>query len=253
MIRNKLSLIVTVLPLVFLSACATTESVKQTDNSIDPWEGWNRKVQTFNDNLDEYAMKPVAKGYRFVMPVFADEGVSNFFSNIDDIGVALNNLLQGKFSQSGSDAARFLLNSTIGLAGFFDVASEVDLQKHDEDFGQTLGVWGVPTGPYLVLPFFGPSSPRGVGGLAGDAAMNPISYVGSYVSIGLFALNAIDKRADNLGTERIATEAAIDRYTFFRDAYLSRRNYLVHDGNVPDDDFLNEDFDEDSMSPVKPY
>jgi len=199
-------------------------------------------------------MKPVAKGYRWIMPSFADRGVSNFFSNIDDISVTINDLLQGKFAQSGSDTARFLINSTVGIAGFIDVGSMIDLSKHKEDFDQTLGYWGVPTGPYLVLPFFGPSSPRGMAGLVGDAAMNPISYVGTYVSVGLFALNTTDLRADNLEMEKIATEAAIDRYIFFRDAYLAQRRYLVLDGNVPDDDFdLDEDFDEDSLSPVNPY
>ncbi len=249
---SKTWLQITVLPLLILTGCATTGDTS-TRNSIDPWEGWNRKVQTFNDNLDEYAMKPVAKGYRWVMPTFADQGVTNFFSNIDDIGVTINDFLQGKFAQGAADAGRFLLNTTIGLAGFFDVAETVDLKKHNEDFGQTLGVWGVPTGPYLVLPFFGPSTPRGAGGLVGDAAMNPISYLGLPVSTGLFALNAVDMRADYLNMEKIANEAAIDRYTFYRDAYLSRRNYLVNDGKIPEDDFFDEDFDEKGAAPISPY
>ncbi|WP_349431391.1 VacJ family lipoprotein [Methylomarinum sp. Ch1-1] len=241
--------------LLLLSGCATTETVQ---DPRDPWEGWNRNVQSFNDGLDDYVMKPAAKGYRWVMPNFADRAVSNFFSNIDDIGVTINDFLQGKFSQSGQDGARFLVNSTAGIAGLIDVGTMIDLPKHKEDFDQTLGVWGVSTGPYLVLPFFGPSSPRGVGGLVGDAAMNPISYIGTYVSTGLFALNAIDQRADNLATERIADEAALDRYSFFRDAYLARRRYLVYDGNPPEEvDVLElEDFEfegEDGMGPVSPY
>lgn len=251
--KIKLFLMAWLLPLFLLGGCATTQPVDSSSNDIDPWEGWNRKVQKFNDNLDEYAMKPVARGYRWVMPTFADQGVTNFFSNIDDIGVTINDFLQGKFGQAGLDASRFLLNSTIGLAGFIDVADWVELEKHNEDFGQTLGVWGVPMGPYLVLPFFGPSSPRGVGGLMGDAAMNPISYLGVGISTGLFALNAIDMRADYLNMGKIATEAAIDRYSFFRDAYLSRRRYLVDDGKVEDQDFFDEDFDEEGLSPVNPY
>ncbi len=251
--KKQLFIMAWLLPFFLLGGCATTQSTDSATSDIDPWEGWNRKVQTFNDNLDEYAMKPVAKGYRWVMPTFADQGVTNFFSNIDDIGVALNDLLQGKFGQAGEDTGRFLLNSTIGLAGFIDVADRVDLEKHDEDFGQTLGVWGVPMGPYLVLPFFGPSSPRGVGGLMGDAAMNPISYLGTGVSIGLFALNAIDTRADYLNMEKIATEAAIDRYSFFRDAYLSRRRYLVNDGNIQEQDFFDDEFEEEGLKPVNPY
>ena len=249
---SKTGLKITVLPLLILTGCATTGETSTT-NSIDPWEGWNRKVQTFNDKLDEYAMKPVAKGYRWVMPTFADEGVTNFFSNIDDIGVTINDFLQGKFTQGAADAGRFLLNSTVGLAGFIDVAERIDLNKHNEDFGQTLGVWGVPMGPYLVLPFFGPSTPRGAGGLAGDAAMSPISYLGFPVSTGLFALNAVDMRADYLNMEKIANEAAIDRYTFYRNAYLSRRKYLVNDGKIEDEDFFDEDFDEKGVSPVNPY
>lgn len=244
--------------MVLLSGCATVPVA----DPQDPWEGWNRGVQTFNDRVDDYVMKPVARGYRWVTPEFVDQGVSNFFSNIGDIRVAINDVLQGKLTQSLSDGARFLVNTTVGLAGFFDVASEIDLSKHKEDFDQTLGVWGIPTGPYLVLPLLGPSSPRGVLGLIGDTAMNPISYTGAYlnpamtaraVAGGLGAVNAADLRADNLETEKIASEAALDRYAFFRGAYLSQRNYLVHDGNVPAEDVLDLDELDESLSPVNPY
>lgn len=231
-----------------LAGCAT--SAKDTR---DPMENWNRGVQTFNDNLDDYVMKPVAKGYQWVTPSFVDRGVTNFFSNIDDIGVTINDLLQFKLSQTGMDGARFIVNTVAGIGGFIDVAEMIDLPKHNEDFDQTLGVWGVPTGPYLVLPFFGPSSPRGVGGLIGDAAMNPISYIDSGIITGsLFALNATDLRADNLGTEKVAAEAAVDRYEFFKNSYFQRRNYLVYDGNVPEDEEELE-LDEDYLSPVSPY
>lgn len=229
---------------VFLSACATVE----TPNPDDPWESWNRSTQSFNDGLDDYAIKPVAKGYRWIMPGFADTAVTNVFSNIDDIGVFINDSLQGKFVQSGMDFTRFLVNSTAGIGGLIDVATMIDLPKHHEDFGQTLGFWGVPSGPYLVLPLFGPSSPRGAIGLVGDAAMNPITYVGSFgVTSGIFAVNAIDQRADNLGTERIATEAAaFGRYEFFRDAYTEKRRSMIADGDVLVDDtfILDESFDE---------
>ncbi|MCQ8127223.1 MlaA family lipoprotein [Methylomonas rivi] len=250
--------LLTVLSTILLSTgCA---SVRATDPS-DPWEGWNRGMQSFNDGVDDYVMKPVAEGYRWITPDFVDQGISNFFSNIGDIRVTINDALQGKFAQSAFDGTRFLLNSTLGLAGFVDLASNVDLPKHHEDFDQTLGYWGVPTGPYLVLPLLGPSSPRGVLGVAGDVAMNPISYTGIYfasstvstaVSGGLGALNAADLRADNLETERIASEAALDRYAFFRGAYFSQRNYLVNDGNVPADDVLNLD-EQEGLSPVQPY
>lgn len=241
-----------------LNGCATVPVA----DPQDPWEGWNRGVQTFNDHVDDYFMKPVARGYRWLTPDFVDQAVTNFFSNIADIRVAINDVLQGKFNQGGEDSARFLVNSTIGLAGFIDVASEIDLPKHKEDFDQTLGVWGVPTGPYLVLPLLGPSSPRGVFGLIGDTAMNPISYTGAYFSSamtaravagGLGAVNAADLRADNLETEKIASEAALDRYAFFRGAYLSQRNYLVHDGNVPAEDVLDLEEMDENLSPVNPY
>lgn len=239
--------------LATLSGCATVAT-----DPRDPWEGWNRGVQTFNDKLDQYAMKPVAKGYRWITPSFVDRGISNFFSNIDDIGVTINDLLQFKFKQGGLDAGRFVVNTVAGVGGLFDVASMIDLQKHNEDFGQTLGAWGVPSGPYLVLPFFGPSSPRDTVGLVGDAAMNPITYIDiTGVRIGLFALKAIDTRADNLSTTEIADEAAVDRYAFYRDSYLQRRRHLVYDGNPPTDGEeeyeLDEEFESEEMAPVKPF
>ena len=246
-----------------VSGCATTGT-----NSGDPLEGWNRGVQTFNDNLDKYAMKPLAQGYQWIMPEFADQGVTNFFSNINDIGVTINDLLQCKFVQGGQDGARFIVNSVAGVGGFIDVAGMIELPKHREDFDQTLGVWGVPMGPYLVLPFFGPSSPRGVTGLVGDAAMNPITYVGfgvfpgidnglgSAISGGAFTVNAIDLRADNLSTEKIATEAAIDRYAFLKSAYIQQRKYLIYDGNVPEEEDgfeIDEELEKEKLGPISPY
>jgi phospholipid-binding lipoprotein MlaA len=235
-----------------LMGCATISKDPQ-----DPLEGWNRGVQTFNDKLDDYAMKPIAKGYQWITPSFVDQGVSNFFSNINDIGVTINDLLQFKITQTGMDGSRFIVNTVAGVAGFVDVAAMIDLPKHNEDFDQTIGVWGIPTGPYLVLPFFGPSSPRGVVGLAGDVAMNPISYVlASGVATGLFGLNAIDLRADNLANERIATEAAVDRYAFFKSAYFQQREYLIHDGNMPEGEDLleiDEEFNKNNLAPVRPY
>lgn len=249
--------IVQAVSLLLLSAvqgCATSAK-----DPIDPFENWNREMQTFNDKLDDYMMKPVAKGYRWLTPTFLDRGITNFFSNINDIGVALNDLLQFKVAQGGKDGARFIVNSTAGIGGLIDVANMIDLPKHSEDFDQTLGVWGLPTGPYLVLPFFGPSSPRGIGGLIGDAAMNPVSYLDSgVISSGLFGVNAIDLRADNLSSERIASEAAVDRYAFFKSAYFQQREYLIHDGNVPEEEGMDlfeneEDINKENLAPVKPY
>ena len=242
-----------------IESVASTESldpidpVKSIDStaSVDPWENWNRKVHSFNDSLDENVLKPVAKGYRWAVPNVVDKSITNVFSNVNDIGVTVNDALQGKFSQSGLDGARFLVNSTAGVGGIIDVASMIDLPKHHEDFGQTLGVWGVPSGPYIVLPFFGPSSARGTTGILGDTALNPVSYIGlPFVSSGIFVVKSVDLRADNLGTESIANEAAaFGRYEFFRDAYLAKRKSLVLDGEVPEDEEffleLDEDFDDE--------
>jgi phospholipid-binding lipoprotein MlaA len=236
-----------------LEGCATTAKDPQ-----DPWEGWNRGVQIFNDKFDDYAMKPIAEGYQWITPSFVDLGVSNFFSNINDVGVTINDLLQFKIKQTGMDGSRFIVNTVAGVAGLIDVAATMDLPKHNEDFDQTLGVWGVPAGPYLVLPFLGPSSPRGVGGLIGDGAMNPISYLfGSGIAGGLYVFNGVDLRADNLTNEKVASEAAVDRYAFFKSAYFQQRKYLIHDGNVPEEESdlleLDEDVKKENLAPVKPY
>jgi len=235
----------------FFGGCAVS-----TKDARDPLEEWNRGVQSFNDNLDTYAMKPIAKGYQWITPSFVDRGVTNFFSNINDIGVTINDLLQFKVAQSGKDGSRFMVNTVAGIGGLIDVADMIDLPKHNEDFDQTLGVWGLSTGPYLVLPFFGPSSPRGVGGLIGDAAMNPIFYFDSgVISSGLFVVDGVDQRADHLSDEEIATEAALDRYAFFKSAYFQRREYLVNDGKMPEDEYeqeLDEDFNKDNLAPVNP-
>lgn len=245
---------------VLLASCATT------NNANDPLEGWNRGAQSFNDKFDQYAMKPVAKGYQWIMPEFVDQGLSNFFSNLNDISVTINDLLQLKLAQTGMDGSRFLLNSTVGVGGLVDVASMIDLPKHHEDFDQTLGVWGIPTGPYLVLPLLGPSSPRGVTGLIGDAAANPATYVGfgafpgldsaveTAISSGMYVLNAIDSRADNLATEKVVSEAAsVDRYEFIKNAYFQRRNFLVNDGNLPEGESDLENFDDGSLAPLDPH
>lgn len=221
------------------SLVACTGAVK---DPRDPYEDWNRKVQSFNDVADEYVMKPVATGYRFVVPSFADQGVTNVFSNVNDIGVMINDVLQFKLTDAGVDASRLVVNSVAGVGGLVDVADMIGLQKNKEDFDQTLGVWGLPSEPYVVMPFFGPSSPRGLVGRVGDAAMNPVNYVGfgvlglstgaaaSAVSSGTNALNQLDKRSDHLGTEKVIDEATSDRYEFMKNAYFQQRDYLVHDG-----------------------
>jgi len=231
--------------MIFLQACTTVPHTEPTD----PWEGMNRDVLEFNDEVDRILLKPVAKGYQWITPDFLDVGISNFFSNLKDIGVSVNGFLQAKPKQGVMDSARFLVNSTAGIAGFVDVATMIDLPKHEEDFAQTMAVWGVPRGPYVVIPFLGPSSVRGVGGYLGDYALHPLTYTvfaGSAVSwgaTGLRTIEMIDVRADFLDAEAIASEAAVDRYLFFRSAYMQRRDYLINDGAAQLLEF--EDMDDD--------
>ncbi len=224
-----------------LGGCATTSNEK------DPWEGWNRGTQEFNDDLDKAVVKPLAKGYLWITPKFVDNGITNFFSNMNDIGVTVNDFLQLKMVQGGMDASRFLVNTTAGVAGFIDVAKMINLPKHNEDFGQTLGFWGVPSGNYLVMPFMGPSSPREVAGAVGDALLNPLTYTFAFagggaavsaVNAGAKTVDVTDTRADLMTTEKIVDEASVDRYSFIKNAYQQRREYLLHDGNVPEEDEL---------------
>ena len=208
---------------------------------------YNRTMFKVNENLDEHIMEPVAKGYRAVTPEVVNKGITNFFSNLDDVLVFVNDLLQLKFQQAASDLARIFFNTTIGLAGFIDVASHMDLPKHNEDFGQTLGYWGVPPGPYIVLPLLGPSTLRDTVGLSVDSfAFDPTFRLGRE-STGYYAwtLNKIDQRADlPENVKELIDEASVDgRYEFMRDAYLRRREYLVYDGAPPEEDFFDE-FDE---------
>lgn len=233
-----------------LSGCASTTAPNTDANDI--WQGWNRGTQLFNDDVDKAVLKPVAKGYVNVTPTAVDEGVTNFFSNINDVGVTINDFLQLKLLQGGMDFSRFVINSTAGVAGVFDVAKMVDLPKHDEDFGQTLGFWGVPSGPYLVLPFAGPSSPRDFIGMIGDALMNPLTYVsifggiaGSAATGGANALDVTDTRAGLMATEKVVNEGAVNRYDFIKNAYEQHREYLIHDGNPPTNDI---DLDEEDGS-----
>lgn len=232
-----------------LGGCATTTG----SDPNDIWQGWNRGTQDFNDGFDKNILKPVASGYEKITPDPIDEGVTNFFSNLNDIGVTVNDLLQLKFLQGGMDLSRFIINSTAGVAGVFDVAKLVDLPKHDEDFGQTLGFWGVPSGPYLVLPFLGPSSPRDFVGVIGDAMLNPLTYVsifggfvGSAASGGANALDVTDTRAGLMATEKVINEGAVNRYDFIKNAYEQHREYLIHDGNPPSDDIDTDETDSSS-------
>jgi phospholipid-binding lipoprotein MlaA len=204
-----------------------------TPPNPDPWEGFNRKMYAFNDTADRYFLKPVAKGYEAVTPQFLEDGIHNIFSNIGEVGNVLNSLLQAKFKHGAEDTGRFVINSTIGLLGFFDVAAKMGLERHDEDFGQTLGYWGVESGPYLVVPLLGPRTVRDAFGSVPDAYTDPIPYVIDHVPTRneVLAGRVIDTRASLLDAEELMSG---DRYIFMRDAYLQRRQYLVNDGVVED-------------------
>ena len=225
--------------------CASTQEL--SNDPSDPWEGFNRGVYSFNDALDRAVLKPAARGYRAVSPEFVEIGVSNFFSNIGDVGVAFNNTLQFKFLDAATDVGRIIVNSTIGLLGFIDVASHMGLRKHEEDFGQTLGYWGIGTGPYVVLPLFGPSNLRDGPGKVVDSFMWPPSWadIKSSEYNGLFAVNLINTRAELLKVEEKVEEISRDRYVFIRDAYLDRREFLVNDGEISTDDDLYQDLEDE--------
>lgn len=200
----------------------------------DPFEPFNRVIFSVNETVDDSVLKPVAKGYRAVMPELVRIGVSNFFSNLEDLWIGINNFLQGKPAEGVQDVARFAFNSTIGLLGLLDVSTDFNLPKHNEDFGQTLGRWGAGTGPYLVLPLFGPSNIRDGIGFSVDFKA---SLVGNLEHVPtrntFFAVRSINTRANLLDIGRVAEEAALDKYRFIRDAHFQSRNNLVHDGNPP--------------------
>ncbi|MFK8026960.1 MAG: VacJ family lipoprotein [Gammaproteobacteria bacterium] len=230
---------------MMLSGCASTQYVA---DERDPWQGFNRSMYGFNDGLDRAILKPAAKSYKAIAPDFVETGVRNFFDNLDDISVAVNNLLQGKVSNAFSDIGRLAINSTIGILGFFDVASSMGMTKHDEDFGQTLGVWGMDSGPYIMWPIFGPSTLRDSPSLVVDRVLlNPLTYVEIKTGerIAVVALDVVSVRAELLSLEETVDEISTDRYTFIREAYLDRRDFLVNDGSPSGDSDLYDELDDE--------
>jgi phospholipid-binding lipoprotein MlaA len=211
-----------------LAGCATSGNPK------DPIEGFNRVMFAFNEGLDTAILKPVATGYDTVLPSPVKTGVTNFFGNIEDVFIGVNNLFQGKIPAAASDFGRFLINSTVGILGLIDWASDAGLEKHDEDFGQTFGRWGVGNGAYVVIPVFGPRTARDTVGLVLDSAVDP---VGDHKPRGTrnaaLVLRLVNKRANLLPADKVVEEAALDKYSYMRDAYLQRRRNLIHDGNPP--------------------
>jgi len=220
-----------------ISLAAAAPLSVSANSEVDPWEGFNRPVFNFNEGLDKYAVKPLTQGYRYVTPDIAEKGVSNFFDNLGDVRNLLNNLLQFKFEAAGQSFARLTFNSTFGLFGLIDVATPMGIERKPEDFGQTLGYWGVPSGPYLVLPFFGPSNPRDGVSIFADAAVDPVRQVGDTSDRNaLYGLRLLDTRSRLLQAEQIISG---DKYSFIRDAYMQRREYQINDQAV-DVDYKND-------------
>ena len=236
--------------------CATTGGAA---NPADPLEPFNRGVYEFNDAVDRYALKPLARGYRKVVPEPLQLMVRSFFGNLGDVVTAANNLLQAKPRAALIDLSRVVVNSTLGFGGVADVASELGLRGHSEDFGQTLGWWGVPSGPYLVLPFFGPSTFRDAPARVVDAWSHPLDWSDPSVRVrnSLLGLYIVSGRADLLDAERVVEGAALDRYSLIRDGWLQRRRQAVYDGNPPeqpeledDDSWYKEDLESEESTPA---
>lgn len=219
-----------------LAGCTTIrESRGGPGQRLDPWEKWNRKVFNFNEDVDKAVLKPVATVYSDVVPQPVRRGVSNFFSNFADAWSAINNMLQGKFEAGFEDATRVGANTLFGLFGILDVASEMGLDHHYEDFGQTLGRYGVGAGAYLVLPILGPSTVRDAAAQPLDRLASPPAFFdGTKTQIGFTLLQIVNTRAGLLGATRVIDDISLDKYTFVRDAYLQRRRSLVFDGDAPE-------------------
>lgn len=231
----RMKIFVTLLITLLGSGCASTPG----SNPKDPYENYNRKAYAFNNALDRNLLKPVAKGYNAAVPKPARILINNFFSNLDDITVTFNDLLQFKFKQAASDGSRVLFNSTFGILGLLNVTDR--LEKHNEDFGQTLGYWGVGSGPYLMLPFFGPSSVRDGIGLGTDSLTGAFKYINDKpVRNSLYLTKTINTRAGLLDYEKTLDDTS-DRYAFMRDYYLARRQNLVYDGNPPQEKYIDEE------------
>jgi phospholipid-binding lipoprotein MlaA len=223
--------------LASLTGCATTAPGPdgRPVQRVDPWESWNRKVYNFNDALDTAVLKPVATTYRDVVPQPTRRGISNIFGNVSDLWSAFNNVLQGKVNDGMQDVMRVTTNTIFGLGGFFDVATEMGLDRHNEDLGQTFGRWGIASGPYVVWPFFGPSTLRDSFALPVDRSVSPaLAFNDSLARYAVVGVGFVNERAALLGASGMLDDIALDKYTFIRDAYLQRRRSLVYDGEVPD-------------------
>ena len=228
--QNMNRIIFALLFLGALSGCATTQSA---DGAPDPLQPFNRVGYSINDTLDETLLKPVAETYKEYTPQLMRTGITNFFDNLNYLNVILNSFLQGKLDQGLSDTIRFIYNSIAGVGGLIDVGTPIGMPAHEEDFGQTLAVWGFNQGSYVYLPIEGPNTVSSLPNIVISYLLNPMTYVTSTILFPLSAINVINKRANLLEATNIRDEAAIDPYIFTREAYLQRRTYLIYDGNPP--------------------
>jgi phospholipid-binding lipoprotein MlaA len=247
--RSQMSCIRLIAALLVLSICGcAAKNGAQLEEISDPLEPVNRVTYKINDWGDKFILRPIAKGYEWLLPGFVRTGINNFYDNLGYPMDIVNALLQGKFTQAASDTGRLALNSTLGLAGFLDPATDIGLEQHEEDFGQTMGVWGIPQGPYLVVPLFGPRTVRsGVGNLV-DALYHPqVQMRNSSLRTKINILYFINLRSNLLGIDK-ELQRAFDPYAFVRDAYLQNRRYLLFDGNLPDEDlFFDDEFDDEEF------
>ncbi len=225
---NKIARVLTLAATALLAGCAAAPS------KVDPLEPMNRALYAVHDVVDTNVVKPVAQGYVDVIPYFIRKGISNVFNNIEDAFSALNGTLQGKFDKAGNDMGRVMVNSLFGVVGLIDVASDIGIERGDEDFGQTFAYWGIPAGPYLFIPLFGPTTVRDGTGVIIRIAAGPVGFIPDVpLRNSLYAVGFIDQRSQLLGVGELVDTAALDRYTFIRNAYFQRRRYLIYDGKPP--------------------
>lgn len=235
-----------------LAGCASTPTAN-SEEPADPLEGMNRPFYNFNDALDRHIFEPVARGYVKVTPDPVRSGVTKFFGNVNYLNVIANDLLQGKLGQFASDSGRFVVNSTLGVGGLFDPASKMGMPEHDEDLGQSFGKWGMGEGAYLVLPMMGPNSFRDLPNTGSSILLNPLTYLNMVVTLPLGVLNAVNTRANLLEASSIRDQAALDPYTFVREAYRQQREFKIYDGNPPGDDFEDYVEEESDAAILKIY
>lgn len=258
--NTKINYIITVVFIlttaVSIIGCSTDKANEQpiSNNKADPYENFNRKMFAFNSSVDTHVAKPISDSYKSVTPEFVQTGVANFFNNLKNINVIINDVLQAKFTQSAHDTGRIALNTTLGIGGLFDVAKHAGLEQNEEDFDQTLAVWGVSPGSYLVLPFFGPSTTRGVHGAIFDAATSPTTY--TMIGVPINMVSVVNTRANADGSLKFINEAALDPYVFTRESFMQWRNNLATDGKTDSannniDDLDIESLDDEKTSALK--